>query len=73
MEKIVKTRKDHECCYCDHVIKKGESANYLTTKEPTFDKDFIQTGIIYVRAYLHLDKNTCDKNIYNDQLITEIN
>lgn len=51
IDKVVVCRKDHMCCYCSKIIKKGESANYLSGKTPKFDENDKQIGIEYFNVY----------------------
>jgi hypothetical protein len=54
MEKIVKTRKDHNCGYCNKVIPKGSEAYYMEGKTPKYEiKGFEekQIGIEYYKVY----------------------
>jgi len=60
MEKIVITRKEHKCAYCDKVIQKGTKAFYMEGKDPVYEPDKIdlinglygkQIGIKYWKAW----------------------
>ena len=46
--RTVTTRKDHNCGWCDEIIRKGEHARYCKC---------VDSGI-FARFYLHLE---CDK------------
>ena len=60
MDKIVTTRKDHECCYCRRVIPKGSKALYIEGKEPRYDDEFEdQIGIKYYRVWLCHNDPVC--------------
>jgi hypothetical protein len=54
VEKIVKTRKDHECCACEKIIKRGEQAKYHESRGPKFNWDDEQIGIEYLHLYMHM-------------------
>lgn len=60
-EKIVTCRKDHVCSACGEVIPKGNSARYQSYRKASYDDEDRQTGIWYVRHYIHdyvcLDEN----------------
>jgi len=60
MEAIVKTRKEHKCCYCNGTIKIGEWATVYSGRQPRFDKNENQVGIEYFKIYLHIDIEKCD-------------
>jgi hypothetical protein len=36
MEKIVRTRKDHKCWYCEKIIPKGSFAYYMEGRGPVY-------------------------------------
>lgn len=59
LSKIVKTRKDHQCCVCSEPIKAGSLANYSESKSPVFDQNDWQIGIEYSKYYQH-HKQACD-------------
>ena len=63
IEKIVVCKKDHKCCHCDKTIKKGESACYMSGREPKYDVELVggspheeQIGINYYRVWFCYDK-----------------
>ena len=62
MGTILKTRKEHKCCYCNGIINKGELADVYKGRQGKFDKDDKQIGIEYYKCYLHFDINECRKN-----------
>ena len=71
MEKIVKVRKDHECCYCGGKIKKGSKAQFMSFREPRFKEtddpfDEEQVGINYVSLWHHDDIDICEAKIMKD-------
>lgn len=45
IDKLVKVRKDHKCCYCGRIINKGESAQFLKGKEPRYDEEIHETQV----------------------------
>ena len=56
MEKQVKCRKDHKCCVCDKIIKRGEMAHFFSSVNPRFESCHIhakQVGIEYVKYWSH--------------------
>lgn len=57
-EKLVKTRKPHECCFCGHTIKVGDLAWYYEAKEPRYESDAddneVQVGIEYIKLWQHM-------------------
>jgi len=60
-DQVVTCRKDHKCTYCGAAIKAGEEAIYKEGKNPVYDKDFIQTGIQYWKAWFCLTEEKCLK------------
>jgi hypothetical protein len=59
---VVTCRKDHQCANCGAVIQAGEEAIYMETRFPVYDKDFIQTGINYWKAWFCLTEEKCLKH-----------
>lgn len=62
-DKVVKTRKDHVCCNCDELIKKGDKAIFYAAREPVFDSNERQIGIKYESMYTHYDTG-CAKRVF---------
>jgi hypothetical protein len=60
MEKTVKTRANHPCGICGHLIKIGDLAEYMEGKNPKFDKDDNQIGIEFYKVWLHEGANKCE-------------
>lgn len=59
-EKIVKTRKDHECEYCYETIKSGSEAQFDSFRVPRFEDDSEkQIGIWYVKLYFCINTSHC--------------
>ena len=48
MKKIVKARKQHECCSCDKPILIGQQYELVKCKCPRFDDDDKQVGIEFM-------------------------
>lgn len=69
MDKIIKTRKEHKCGYCDKTIPKGTKAFYMEGKDPVYEPDKTdlimgldgkQVGIKYWKVwYCNDDENPC--------------
>jgi len=57
--KIVKARKKHTCCYCGGIIQKGEFYRYEELREPDFDDNDDQCGVVYVKLRSH-NRKCCD-------------
>ena len=61
MEKYIKkTRKDHQCCFCDKQIKSGSQAYYIEGRSPKWEKtkdpfEDVQIGIEYYELYYFYD------------------
>lgn len=54
MDKILITRKDHKCAYCNKIIPKGSKAYYMEGRHPKYEtKGFEekQIGIEYFKVY----------------------
>lgn len=76
MNKIVVTRKDHRCGYCDNIIPKGDKAFYMEGKDPRFEPDQHeaasgldgeQVGIKYWKVwYCNDGKNPCPSCVPGD-------
>lgn len=57
MEKIVTTRKDHECDYCGKTIPKHNKAYYMAFRAPAYNEEGNQIGIKYFNIYFCFDTN----------------
>lgn len=64
MEKEVIVRKDHNCAYCNSLIKKGETANYMEVRGPRYDVDDFQIGIHFYKEWYCIDKEKCINTIF---------
>ena len=60
IDKIVTTRKEHVCAYCETIIGKGERAKFYITRIPAYDLDDNQTSILYIAHHSHIDENYCN-------------
>ncbi len=63
IEKIVKCKTDHKCGWCNKKINKGESAFFMSGKEPRYESgksvaNKEQIGINYFKVWFCYDKNT---------------
>lgn len=58
MDKIVTTRKDHICAYCERVIPKGSVMRLDKGKHPTYTEGD-QIGIVYTTMYFCHKDNGC--------------
>ena len=60
MDKLIVTRKDHECDYCGTTIEAGNYSNFMSFREPRFADDHeTQIGIEYVKLYLCEKTDDC--------------
>ena len=59
----VKTRKEHVCIGCNKPIEKGSVCQFMSFRAPKMNHDDLQTGIEYVKMWLHLDENKCWEDV----------
>lgn len=59
--KIVKTRKAHNCNYCGNEIPKGSNAEYFSFRVGRFDEKDNQIGVQYIKFHQHEDLTCAEK------------
>jgi len=76
MDKVVTTRKDHNCGYCNKIIPNGNKAYFMEGKDPVFETSKVdaitgcdgkQIGIKYWKVWYCNDEiNPCPSCAIND-------
>lgn len=65
----IKTRKEHICIGCNKTIESGSNCQFMSFRSPVLNSDDIQTGIEYVKMWLHDDSLECWNDVKIETLL----